>query len=108
MGVYWKGVFLPTPPGNICQLIQFLKKNKTQHLTKSTFRHYILGKISNCQRRMENMRDHLLHYKLHQKIDKSNNFGSKDFKTVLLNDGGGVQSREQKKINHVPIISKFP
>ena len=53
------------------------------------------------------MRDHLLHYKLHQKIDKSNNFSSKDFKTVLLNDGGGVQSRGQKEINHVSIVSKF-
>ena len=91
----------------ICQLIQFLKKNKTQVLTKSTFRHYILGKISNCQRRMENRRDHLFHYKLHRKTDKSNNFSSKDFKTVLLNDGGGVQSRGQKVINHVSIISKF-
>ena len=54
------------------------------------------------------MRDHLLHYKLHQKIDKFNNFSSEDFKTVLLNDGSGVQSREQKEINHVSIISKFP
>ena len=54
------------------------------------------------------MRNHLLHYKLHQKIDKFNNFSSKDFKTVLLNDGSGVQSREQKEINHVSIISKFP
>ena len=49
----------------------------------------------------------MFHYKLHRKTDKSNNFSSKDFKTVLLNDGGGVQSRGQKVINHVSIISKF-
>lgn len=35
-------------------------------------------------------RDQVLHCKAHQKTDRPNNFGSKNFKTVMLNDGGGV------------------